>query len=917
MASPSDRTRPARQPAGAGKVQHQAVPKPNIGGSASTEAKAKSKPKAKAEPLLTRQRRPAAMDPADWQRALRRQFGRQQAFTLRNLGSAPVFSDFEVHNPATQGVYRVAICGAEPGSSTCTCPDYASNQLGTCKQIEFTLGQLLQRRGTKAALQRGWVPAHSALWLHQGPQRSVRFRAGDGCPPEVLRLAAGLFDLDGGGPLPWGRVDALQTFITSASTLCAATGHSLQLHDDALAAVAQVRDEQRRAQVLDAAYPRGAASPALRKLLKTRLYAYQAEGALRAARSGRLLLGDDMGLGKTVQAIAAAELMALHFGVRKVLVVCPTSLKHQWQAEFTRFTGRAAAEVQVLQGLRSARLPQWQADAFCKIVNYETLVRDADLAEAWGAELMVIDEAQRVKNWATQAARVLKRLAAPVVCPHVLVLTGTPLENRLEELISIVQLVDQHRLGPTWQLLLNHQQTDDSGRVVGYQGLDQIGVALAPVLLRRRKAEVLTQLPERVDKTLYLPLTPQQRACHDEQGTIVSRIVQRWRKTGYLSDTDQRRLQCALQAMRMVCNSTWLLDHETDHGLKADELMALLDELFTQPGAKAVVFSQWLGTHEVLQRRLRQRGWGHVFFHGSVPAAERGALVERFHADPDCRLFLSTDAGGTGLNLQHAAATVVNMDLPWNPAVLEQRIGRVHRMGQRQGVQVINLVAQGSIEEGMLGVLAFKKSLADGVLDGGDSTVFMEGGRLSRFMKQVDQVTAGIGVAEVAPALEHGLGVPVSLGSVLPGSELPDSAAPAPVSPAWTSPSWTSHALASPEPPAPKPTAPDSAAPAPALASASASAPPPTDPWAPLLQVGLALLQQLAAPPAVADPTAARPTAASLAAWLHTDAATGAQQLRLPLPAPATVQRLADGLAALAAALRPAPASPPLQAPPP
>lgn len=163
------------------------------------------------------------MDPADWQRALRRQFGRQQAFTLRNLGSAPVFSDFEVHNSVSQGVYRVAIRGAEPGSSTCTCPDYASNQLGTCKHIEFTLGQLLQQRGTKAALQRGGVPAHSALWLHQGPQRSVRFRGGEGCPPAVLQLAAGLFDLANGGALPGSRVDALQAFITSASTLCAAT----------------------------------------------------------------------------------------------------------------------------------------------------------------------------------------------------------------------------------------------------------------------------------------------------------------------------------------------------------------------------------------------------------------------------------------------------------------------------------------------------------------------------------------------------------------------------------------------------------------------------------------------------------------------------------------------------------------------
>ena len=273
---------------------------------------------------------------------------------------------------------------------------------------------------------------------------------------------------------------------------------------------------------------------------------------------------------------------------------------------------------------------------------------------------------------------------------------------------------------------------------------------MAPILLRRRKAEVLTQLPERADKMLFVPMTREQRVHHDENGQIVTRIVSRWRKTSYLSDIDQRRLQCALQNMRMSCNSTCLLDHETDFGHKADELVTLLEELFEQPDAKAVVFSQWLGAHEVLMRRLRERGWGHVLFHGGVPADKRGALVDRFVQDPACRLFLSTDAGGVGLNLQHAAATVVNRDLPWNPAKLEQRIGRVHRIGQSRGVQVINLVAQGSIEEGMLGVLAFKKSLFAGVLDGGDSAVFMNGTRLSQFTESVDAVNGAMGAAEEA-----------------------------------------------------------------------------------------------------------------------------------------------------------------------
>jgi len=466
------------------------------------------------------------------------------------------------------------------------------------------------------------------------------------------------------------------------------------------------------------------------------------------------------------------------------------------------------------------------------------------------------------------------------------VLTGTPLENRLEELISIVQLVDQHRLGPTWRLLHEHQQVDDTGRVVGYRNLDRIGATLAPILLRRRKSEVLKQLPERVDKTLFVPMTPEQRVHHDENGLIVTRILARWRSTGYLSDSDQHRLQCALQNMRMSCNSTWLLDHETDFGHKADELVTLLEELFEQPDAKAVVFSQWLGTHEVLMRRLRARGWGHVLFHGGVPGDKRGALVDRFVQDADCRLFLSTDAGGVGLNLQHAAATVVNMDLPWNPAKLEQRIGRVHRMGQTRGVQVINFVAQGTIEEGMLGVLAFKRSLFAGVLDGGDSAVFMNGTRLSKFMESVDEVTGAMGAAEDAAATP--MARSQAHAQAQAQTAAPEGERPQPVT--------LRHGTAADhDTDFPVPVGDATAAADPAPQSAAA------DPWAPLLEAGLQWIAALTGPPASAESAGVRGNGAPR---VTTDPVSGERSLTLPLPDPATVRRLAEGLAGLLARLQ-------------
>jgi superfamily II DNA or RNA helicase len=699
------------------------------------------------EPKLSRTHAPVDLSPLEWQRGLRRQFGREQAFGLENLTDEPFFSEFRVSNPASKSSYRVAIRGLGPGGNFCSCPDYATSELGTCKHLEFTLARLEKKRGAKAAFARGYQPAFSELYLRNDGKRAVYFRAGTDCPLELREAATGLFDAEHGGILPDERLGELEHFMAVASKC----DHELRAYDDALDFIAGRRDADRRAAKLAQLFPGGAADPKLLGLLKTPIYPYQAEGALFAVRAGRVLIGDDMGLGKTIQAIAATEILARHFGVSKVLVICPTSLKYQWQSEIVRFSGRQGEHAaRVINGGRARRQKDYALDDFCKITNYEKLKPDLDLIAAWTPDLVIVDEAQRVKNWNTIAARALKRVDSP----YAVLLTGTPLENKLEELISIVQFVDQHRLGPTWKLLHEHQVKDEAGRVTGYTGLEKIGQTLSPVMIRRRKSEVLRQLPSRTDQNLLVPMTEMQMLYHRENADVVAKIVQRWRKTRFLSDKDQRRMTCALQNMRMSCNSTYLLDQETDHGVKADELAALFDNLFAEPEARAVVFSQWTRTHDIVIRRLEARGLGYVSFHGGVPSEKRPALVERFRNDPACRVFLSTDAGSTGLNLQHAS-TLVNMDLPWNPAILEQRIARIHRMGQKRPVRVINFVAKGTIEEGMLSVLAFKRSLSAGILDGGGGEISLGGSRLNRFMKDVENVTGRMGEGEaVTPAEE-------------------------------------------------------------------------------------------------------------------------------------------------------------------
>src|SRR6202051_1149573 len=207
------------------------------------------------QPKLSRTHAPADLSPLEWQRGLRRQFGREQAFGLENLGSEPFFSEFRVSNPVSKSSYRVAIRGLGPGGNFCSCPDYATSELDTCKHIEFTLARLEKKRGARAAFARGYQPAFSELYLRNEGKRCVHFRAGTDCPTAVSEAAAGLFDAEHNGMLPGERFGELEHFMTTVSRC----GHELRAYADALDFVAGRRDADRRGRMRGPLFPRGGA----------------------------------------------------------------------------------------------------------------------------------------------------------------------------------------------------------------------------------------------------------------------------------------------------------------------------------------------------------------------------------------------------------------------------------------------------------------------------------------------------------------------------------------------------------------------------------------------------------------------------------------------------------------------------------
>jgi SNF2 family DNA or RNA helicase len=393
-------------------------------------------------------------------------------------------------------------------------------------------------------------------------------------------------------------------------------------------------------------------------------------------------------------------------GIRKVLVVCPASLKSQWRSEVQRFSDRSA---EIVTGSAKDRPRAYAGDVFFTICNYEQVLKDILHIEKTRWDLVVLDEGQRIKNWEAKTSRVIKGLRSRFA----LVLSGTPLENRLDELHSVVAFVDPHRLGPGFRFLHRHQRRNEDGRLVGFKNLGDLRKRLKPILLRRTRESVRLELPPRTVEIVRIPPTDEQKQLHDSHMRIVAQIVRK----PYLTEMDLLRLRMALLMCRMAADSTYLVDKQKPGwSTKLERLDEILDQIGAEPERKVVLFSEWTTMLDLIEPLLKKRTLAFVRLDGSVPQKKRQQLVSQFQTDAGTRLFLTTNAGSTGLNLQ-AANTVINIDLPWNPAILEQRIARAHRMGQMQPVCVFVLVTEETLEESLLATLSAKRDLALAALD--------------------------------------------------------------------------------------------------------------------------------------------------------------------------------------------------------
>ena len=682
----------------------------------------KKKSQAVRTPKISWVVKPDKMTLEEWQRALRKQIAGEEAMAVAAVDEKNLPGEYEVKNPQTKQTYKVVYRGEGSPWNYCSCMDFKTNHLCACKHLEKVKLWISETRGKKVHKE---LPAYTSVYLSYTDGRQVKIRVGSDHHEEFMQLAAHYFDAEGVMfPYAFEDYDKLMTEALAIDP-------SFRFYQDAIDFIIEQRERKFRQQLINKY-----TDERLDQLLTVSLYPYQKEGIRFAFERGRSIIADEMGLGKTIQAIGTAELLRREGLAEQIMIVCPTSLKYQWQREIERFTKDTDRSPDhpltlVIEGNPLKRKEQYASDIPYKIVSYNCMSNDVKMWGSLQTEVLIMDEVQRLKNWKTQISMAARKVRSD----YAVILSGTPLENKLEELYSVMEFADNYCLGPYWQFRADCIVTDDGGKVIGYQNLNKVGETARERLIRRTKKQVALQMPKRTDQNLFVPMTTEQRGMHEEYKEQVAKLVYKWRRTHFLSETDRKKLLQFLSMMRMVCDSTYILDQKSRYDTKVTETMSILQSVFDNGDEKVVIFSQWERMTRLIAYELDKMGIGYEYLHGGVPSAKRRDLIINFTDDPDSRVFLSTDAGSTGLNLQ-AGSIMINLDLPWNPAVLEQRIARIYRLGQERNVQVINLVARDTIEEGMLGKLRFKTAMFEGVLDNGEDTIFL--GNETKFTAMMD-----------------------------------------------------------------------------------------------------------------------------------------------------------------------------------
>lgn len=426
-------------------------------------------------------------------------------------------------------------------------------------------------------------------------------------------------------------------------------------------------------------------------------YEYQKIGTGFIAVVDSGLVGDQPGLGKTIQSLGATSVK----GAKKVLIFCPVSMKKTWQEEIEKWIPGATSVI--IGGDVKARAKQWEQDVTYYICNYHLLLRDQKQMKQFNWDFIIADEATTISNHKSKTSQELKKIPAK----RRIALTGTPLNNSVQDIWNIVDWIKPGYLGTYWQFVKEYCTQDKFGSITGYKNLQKLKDKLETLMIRRLKKDVLHELPPKTFENIYVELSPEERRFYT---AIKMELAEELKQNGLDAKYLNKTLVKMVRLKQMAASEELL--NGTQRSSKTEALKELLENILWDD-EKTIIFTQFREMAYLLMRDLAQ--YKPLLIAGGVTQDERDANRKAFNEDNEHKILIMTSAGGMGLNLQRASS-VIHYDFPWSISALEQREDRAHRNGQTRNVVIYNMIVQDSIDEYILKVLHKKKKVSDEVL---------------------------------------------------------------------------------------------------------------------------------------------------------------------------------------------------------
>lgn len=414
------------------------------------------------------------------------------------------------------------------------------------------------------------------------------------------------------------------------------------------------------------------------------------------------LLGDEPGCGKSIQTLATMEIE----NAKKSLIICPGSLKLSWKDEISKWFQNK--KIVIIQGDKKNRIKQWKETADIFVMNYELLLKDIDEIKKTNWDFVVADEATRISSPKSKQGKIIKTISAT----HKIALTGTPLNNAIQDIWNILDFCQKDCLGSYWQFTEKYCLKDRFKSIVGYQNLNELKTRISEFMLRRTKKEVLTELPDKLYETVYVEFTTEEKKIYEAVKKEITTELKEFEINKVLNDKYLSNALVKMVRLRQTTGSLELISDTNHFSSKLEILKELLKDIL-QTDSKAIIFTQFSEMADILIRELKD--YKPLLISGKVKNEDRNKNVKTFQENEENKIIIMTDAGAHGLNLQRSNY-VIHYDLPWSISKMEQREGRAHRYGQKNNITVYKLIVHNSIDEYVLKVLLKKHKLSEDIL---------------------------------------------------------------------------------------------------------------------------------------------------------------------------------------------------------